>query len=270
MGNQSSKSETRSDMVNKTVTKVLLNSSNNCQQNSSNVQTINFDNIIADKGCSLNFSGISQKSQSAPNLSCAADNKNSATLQDEIKNDLDQKAKAETSGLAGAFISSSESKNISNLINDISKDINVSNLSNCVNTSLQQQTANFTNILGSCPAYCRDPKHVASPYDNCKVDFNNISQELLSKAVGNCMASNSGVVETSTKLDNALKQSAEAANKGINIAASLGSLCFWCICIVICLVLMGGAGGGGGGGSSGGGGGGGGFRISPEMMKMMM
>jgi len=275
MGGQQSRASTSIDLTNKVLTRVLLNSSNNCQQNSSNVQTINFDNIRADAGCSLNFSGISQKTRSAPNLVCAADNKNNTALMDEIKNDLQQTAKAETSGLAGALFSSSDSNNTANVVNEVVKNIDITNLSNCVNTSINQNTSNFTNIIGSCPAYCRDPKHVASPYDNCKVDFNNISQDLLSQAVGNCTANNAGLVSATNKLDTAIKQEAEAKNTGINIAASLaGSLCFWCIIIIICSVLMGGAGaGGGGGGGSGGGGGGTNISISPEMMRtaaMMM
>jgi hypothetical protein len=265
MGNQSSKSTNSAEIVNKALTQVLMESSNNCKQNTANLQTIEFSKIKADKGCSLNFSNISQKAMASPNFTCSSDTQNSSAMADQVKNELEQSAKAETSGLSGAFISSSESNNMIRAINDISKNINIKNLSDCVSDTLQKQTANFTEITASCPAYCRDPNHIAGPYDNCKTDFNNLSQELISKAVAQCSASNQSLSQATTTFDNTMKQVSEAKNKGINIAASLGgSLLFWCcICIICIFFFMPGFGGDGGSGSSSTE-----IKISPEMATM--
>jgi hypothetical protein len=59
-----------------------------------------------------------------------------------------------------------------------------------------------------------------------------------------------------------MKQVSEAKNKGINLAASLGSSClFWCCICIICIFFFmpgfGGDGGSGGGSTE--------IKISPEM-----
>lgn len=264
MGNQQSISNTVNDTVNKALTNVMMSSSQNCGQNTSAVQTMNFENLTFDKGCRGAFTDISQKAEQSPNFSCAMDAKNSQELLSQFKTQLDQNAQSKVSGIGGALNSQAISNSINKLENEISNNINISNVATCVQDNLSQQTMNFKNMQVSCPIYCGDLSQCKDlppslcDMSQCKVPFENISQNLVQKAVANCLSSNSNVQSAINTASSEIKQSTASENTGVNMLTSLIS--FLIPCLIICIIIsisssLGAVGGAGGAGGSGGPGG---------------
>lgn len=266
MGNQQSTASAVSDVVNKSVTNVLLNTSSSCKQSNTSVQKLDFSNITAGEGCSLNFNNISQTSTQTPNFSCSNSASNEQNLLNQFKTQLDQQAQSTVAGLAGALNSQSSSQIVNNLKNKIENNINISSVSQCVQDNIAKQKQNYNKIVASCPGYCRnlqqcvgvDPK--LCDMSKCSTNFSNISQAITQAAVGQCMSSNTNVTKAINDASNQISQIAKSENKGIDFAASLASLGVWFLPLIICVVLfcssmfgsiaasmMGGEGGGPGG-----------------------
>lgn len=247
MGLQSATSKAISETVNKSMTNVMMSSSASCSQTNVATQELNFNDIVAPTGCNLEFSGISQTSVQTPNFSCSSDNKNDTELSAKFKTELEQNAKAAVSGIGGAVVSKSDSETINKLTNEISTNINVSNVSSCVQDNLSQQKMQFGKIQTSCPAYCNDltmcKGELKSLCDmsKCTTSFKNISQSLTQAAVANCTSKNSNVQKIINEAASKLSQKAESKNEGINVFASLGSSMiplFACIALSVLLSVL--------------------------------
>jgi hypothetical protein len=248
MGNQQSISTVINDTINKSMTDVMMNSSQKCSQSNALVQTMNFDNIKSEPGCSLRFSNISQDAKQSPNFSCAQQAENSASLLSDFKTTLQQEADSKTGGLGGSINSQSISTVNNALINEVTSNINMNQVAECIQDTLAEQTTNFTNITGSCPSWCNNPalcggldSSVAAKLcdpSQCVVDFNNISQQLVQNAVGTCLSENSNVVESVAKASNDISQSAKSAATGIDPASFMASMLPSIISLCIVLVIL--------------------------------
>jgi len=249
MGNQQSRSNIINETINKSATSVFLNSSANCGQNNNVIQQLSFSNIKAGDGCNTEFDGITQISVQAPTFSCSSDIANETDLMAKFKTELQQNAKAEVSGLAGAVNSESIAEATNKLVNDISNNININSLSNCVQDNYVKQTADFNNISLSCPAYCNNPglcaglnptlaKLLCNP-DKCTNKFSNINQSIVQKAVGECVQKNSNIQKVIAEADTSLVQSAESKNTGIDIAEIVSSFGLSIMLPIIIMAVVG-------------------------------
>jgi len=248
MGNQQSISTVINDTINRSITNVMMNSSQNCSQNNNLVQTMNFDNIKSGPGCSLRFSNISQDAKQSVNFSCSMDSQNASSLLSDFKTTLEQEAASKTGGLGGSLNSQAISTAQNSLINEVTSNINMNQVSECIQNTLAEQTANFTNITGSCPSWCNNPSlcggldpsvavKLCDP-SQCVVDFNNVSQQLVQDAAGKCLSSNKAVSDAVTKASNEISQKATSAATGIDPASFMASLLPSIISIVIVLLIL--------------------------------
>ncbi len=240
MGNSQSTSQAVSDIVNTSMTNVLMSSSNNCGQNNSASQQLDFNDISAGQGCNLSFDGISQKLIQTPNFTCSSNSNNESQLMASFQSQLDQNANAAVSGLPSALNSQAISQTISKLKTDISNNIQINQVSNCVQNNIAEQKMKFGKISTSCPAYCNNPllcKGVESLCDmsKCTTKFSNISQDLTQAAVSSCLASNANLTKVISDVSNKISQTAESKNTGISMAGIASSLIP--LLIIVCIIL---------------------------------
>ncbi len=247
MGNQQSRSSIVQDVVNKSVSNVLMSSSSSCSQNNSMSQDLNISDIIVHGG-SLEVSGISQTGQQIPNFTCSSDSANSSSLANQFKTQLDQQATSALSGLGGAANSESNSSVVGNLKNEIEQNINISNVSKCVQDNLAKQKTNIGKFEINVPGYCATgcPPGYSCDMDACTVKVKDISQSLTQSAVGQCMASNQNLQQAINSASNQIKTSSVAENKGIDVAGMFNSLVsavtgpmkYFVIGIIVVIILV--------------------------------
>lgn len=240
MGNQQSSADIVNDVLNKTVTNVLIENSQNCSQNNTSVQDMSFNDISADEGCSINFSGISQTALVAPNFTCSSKQENNSELMNKLQTALGSEAESKLSGLAGALNSESRTTIKNKIVNEITNNINMSNVSSCVQDNLSKQKLQFKKIVASCPSYCRNVrqcKGVENMCDmsQCKINFTDINQSLTNKAVASCMSANENVQKIVNDVANDVTSSAKASNTGIDITMSYGVSI---VCSFVCLSII--------------------------------
>jgi hypothetical protein len=231
MGNQQSISRVINDTINKSLTNVVMNSSQTCQQVNASAQTLNFNNIQSN-GCTLNFSNISQETQQSPNFTCALKSENTSSLLSDFRTKLQQEANSKTSGVSGSLNNQAISEITNKLTNDITNNISITQMAECIQKTLDEQTQNYTNIKGVCPTWCNAPATCAQGLDpgialklcdtsQCVISFNNISQKLVQSAVGQCTSENKSVSDIVSKASNEIVQTATSASTGIDFLASL-------------------------------------------------
>lgn len=235
MGAQQSTSVAVSNVITKSATNVLMKNANSCSQNNTSIQSMNFDHISAGQNCKLGFTNIKQEAVQIPNFTCSSSQAQSSNLQSMFANALQQAAKAETSGMPIFSSSSSNSAILSNVVNNISTNVNMTNTSECVQNNFAQQKLDFSNIASECPFVCGQqidftkisPEQLEVLNKLCTVQFGDISQLMVQKAVASCMADNKAIQEAITKVDNVVKQEATSSSSGlfsgISTNASIGS-----------------------------------------------
>lgn len=248
MGNQSTTAETISKTVNNAITNVMLQNSSSCGQNNTSVQNISFSNIKTGPGCSLDFSGISQTSTQTPNFSCSSDSNQSSSLQTALSAALTQAVKSESSGISGALLSDTHVKSTSDIINNITNNVNVSNVSSCVQSNLSSQEQVYNTLTSSCPAFCNSgtiptTQVEVDAYKLCTVNFNNINQTLTQAAVAKCTANNSALTNAINQAAVTVSQEASSESTGfLNITKIAGDITGVVGGVVnayiICLVLI--------------------------------
>lgn len=228
MGQQSSV-QAQTDIVSNALTNILMKNAQECSQNTSIVQSLEFNDI--ESTCPLIFSGINQDAKIVTNFSCAQDSSNSADLLNKFKTELDQDLKAQTSGIAGAAYSQSKVDVINKLKNDIKNNIDISNIAKCVNTSIGDQKIKFGKIklTGKCP------KDIFGR--EIQTEFKNIGQKIVLENVAKCVQANKNLSKLSNELDNSVKTKASAILEGINPAVS-ASGSFSCLSIIVICVII--------------------------------
>lgn len=237
MGAQQSTSNVINDTVNKSISNVLVSSSSNCAQNNTLENTQIFKNITADEGCSLTFTNISQTAQQSPNFTCSSDSKNDSQLATQFKNDLQQEVDKKVSNFPIGY--ASDASTITNkLVNDITNNINISNVSSCVQDNILKQKQEFDSIKGSCPSYCKpnsqmcvdlakvSPTLAGSICDmsKCNVEFNDITQSAVQNAVGNCLSSNANYQSILGEASTELSQVSKSENTGVDLGGIVESI----------------------------------------------
>ena len=239
MGNQQSTTSTINDTINKAVSNVLMSSSSNCAQNNSSNQTISVSNIHANN-CGLNVSGISQTSTQTPNFTCSSDSQNSADLQNQFKTQLQQQAESQVKNLGGALNSQAVSSAVNTLTNSVENNINISQVSSCVQNNIASQNIQVNGVTATCPGYCTTgcPTGYTCDLANCSVNITDISQNLTQAAVGSCLATNKSLASAVTTAANSISQSASSTNSGIDIVSLLSSFGTFYIAIIVGIVVI--------------------------------
>ena len=225
MGAQMSTAKTETVSVSKIVTDIIMSSSQNCAGAINSNQEMTFSNIKT-RGCSLNFSDISQDANISQNFSCAQNSDNSSELQSKLKLGLDAAAEAATKGMTiGA--NSSNSETITNLKNDVMTNVNVSSIANCVASAI----ANQKILFGKIEADCRGS-------DDKSVTFNNIKQLITLTQVAKCIQENQQALQSVNAFENELKVKTSATTSGIDLPSLLASFGSGLIpCIIICILI---------------------------------
>lgn len=203
----SSASTVLTNTVNDAVTSVVMTNSSNCTAKTGNSQELSFSDIDA-KGCSVDFSNITQDMKVNQNFSCLQESGQSADIVNKIMQEIEAKAKATTAAFP---IGSSESTTVTNTLNRIRSDVKLENIANCVAESINNQKQKFEKIRVECPP--SDPK----------LTFKNIGQKLIATQVAKCSQGNKQLAEIATELDQQFKVSAESTT-GIDFFGSLSSL----------------------------------------------
>lgn len=227
MGNQTSTSEIIMDVVNKATTNVMMSNSSKCAQNNTQSPSIEISNIdTSGTGCSINVSGISQTAVQTPSFSCLNDSSQTADLQSQLRTALQNEADSAVSGLGGALNSEAVSKATTKLQNIVETNVNISNLSSCIQNNLQNQDFKLNFLKSGCPRYCDTgcPTGFTCDMNKCNLNINNISQTATQAAVTNCTSKNTVLNNGITDISNDLSQSAKSKNSGIELFASLTSL----------------------------------------------
>lgn len=246
MGNQQSSTTIINDTVNKAATNVLMNSSSECSQNNSLSQIQVFKNISGAKGCSPNFSS-DQSAQQSPNFTCASDSKNESDLLTKFENELTQQAEAQAKNfvVGNAETRASTSNKI---VNDVLTNINISNLSTCIQDNMATQSQSLEGIEYGCPAYCGNPElcrvflEFGHPelcdQDKCIVHVADLAQAAVQSAVGNCLSKNTNLQKAIN--DNAITttQVSNSKNTGVDVAEIVSSFTGPIIAIGVVVVIM--------------------------------
>lgn len=252
MGAQQSTSNIINDTVNQSISNVLISSSSNCAQNNTLENTQIFKNITPDEGCSLSFTNISQTAQQSPNFTCSSNATNDSQLATQFKNDLQQEIDKKVSNFPIGY-ASDVSEITNKLVNDITNNISISNVSSCVQNNMLQQKQEFDTIKGSCPSYCNkgnsqmcvdlakiSPSLAATTCDmsKCDITFNNITQSSIQSAVGNCLSSNSNYQSILSETATELSQVSKSENTGVNLSSVLTASFLPLLIIGIVVVLV--------------------------------
>lgn len=225
MGKQSSTSEVMTEALNRAITNVLMENSSSCRGDNSQIQEMSITDITAGEGCSLDISGVDQTAKQSVNFSCAVKQENETSLATAFAQQLEQESNAAVSGIGGAVVSESNSKVIANLKNEIVNNINMKNVAECVNNTLQRQKLELGKYKTSCPAVCTNPNPPPG-IDLEKVCTNKItdvSQEAVQEAVSECTMGNVSVNKIINQASSKIEQSSIAENTGVNPAVSASS-----------------------------------------------
>ena len=225
MGAQFSKAQTETNIVNKSVTNVIMKSSQNCSANITSNQELTFSDIKT-RGCNVNFNDISQEADISQNFSCAQESSQSADLQSKLKTELDAQTAAVTKGFT-VGMNSSESKTLTNLKNSVVANIDVSSIANCVANIIASQKLEF----GKLDIDCRGA-------NDKSLNFKNIKQKITMTQVSKCIQNNPQASKAVADFENKLKISTSAKTEGIDALASLASVLIPCIISVILSVII--------------------------------
>jgi len=249
MGNQTSTSESVMDVVNKATTNVMMSNSSQCSQTNSQAPAIKITDLDSSgTSCNINVSNVSQTAIQTPSFSCLSDSNMSADLSSQLKSAIKNEADSAVSGIGGALNSEAVSKATTKLQNIVETNVNISNVSSCVQNNLQTPELFIQRLKSGCPRYCEigcndqisDAK-CAIMMKNCTLNVDNISQTATQAAVANCVSKNTALTTAVSEIANDLTQSATSKNTGVDLFASLasvgGSMFPAIISIVLCIII---------------------------------
>lgn len=211
MGASQAKSISVNKITQDIVTNVMVKNTNECAIKNNNNQEMTFSNIKA-IGCALDFSNIHQKINISQDFSCTQNNQNNQNLQNEIMNKLNNELQSKITGLQ-IGLSNSETQVYNENILNIKNNIDVNNLSKCIASSIQNQKLNYGKIEIDCTSLPENMK---------KIQFNNLSQTIISTQVAKCIQGNENVTESINNLQNLIDNKLKSSNEGINVFGIFG------------------------------------------------
>lgn len=238
MGNQQSVSENISTTINKSMTDILMESSQSCSQNNNLAQTLTLNNIDSSgTNCRINISDNKQEAVQTPNFTCSQQTQQDNDLMAKLQTKLQQEAESKTSGVPLGS-SKAISANVANVVNEIETNVKISNVAKCVQDNSLSQDMVIKNIKSGCPGYCKKGCKDGYTCDMslCELKISNLGQVATQAAVAKCLSSNSQLNKVINDASTEISQSAKSATEGVQMAASSGVSCIIC-CIIISIII---------------------------------
>jgi hypothetical protein len=199
MGATESKAISVSKITKNALTNVIQKSTQECKSINNNNQIMSFTKFTC--GGDLDISNLNQSISVTQNFSCALNSQQNSELQsklkEEIKNNLESTAKGQAIGEIDS-LSMAYTTSINNIVNNI----DMTQISSCVATSIQNQNieVNGFKVKGNC-------------------NIHNINQEIISNQVAKCLsandAANKAIADMQSLLDNDLKSKSVGMDLGM-------------------------------------------------------
>jgi len=212
-----SKTKTETNILNESITNVLLEISSTCKAEVNNTQSVtskrSFSNINNTTIDARYIQGIKSKL----NFSCIQNTNIENTLKDKISREIDNVIEKKTTGFGGkSVIDASEQEIITNLKTTITKNIDIKSLTECLVAIKNSQSivdeVDFTNISGS------------------NIDAT-ITQKLVEEAVFKCTQSNKAITDASFELNEIIKSKTTSTSEGMDFG--------YIFMIIIALIIVG-------------------------------
>lgn len=205
MGAAVSKNFSSIDILNESLTTVIMDSSINCSVQQSSNQDLSF-NDLKFKYCDVNIKDINQSTKLSTNVTCAQDINQNSLLQNKFLNELNQKLESKVKDVSiSPGLSITESVN--NFKNVVRNNISITNIANCVANTISSQKLAFEKLEFEC-------------YRGQKINISNVQQSIVSNIISKCTQSVQSVVVAAADLDNKVKQNNTSTTQGMNPALS--------------------------------------------------
>lgn len=205
MGAAISKNFSSIDILNESLTKIIMDSSVNCSVQQSSNQDLSFSDLNF-KSCDVYITDINQSTKLSTNLACAQDISQNAMLQTKFLNELNQKLEATVKDISiSPGVSVTESVN--NFKSVVTNNISVTNISNCVANTISSQKLAFQKLDFECEK-------------GQKIVISKVQQSIVSNIISKCIQSIQSVVVAATDLDNKVKQINSSSTQGMNPVVS--------------------------------------------------
>lgn len=209
------------DVVNKSLSNIIMTNESIAKTESNNTNSATFGDIDNECG-TLNIT-VDQDIDLKQSLNSINENLNSSDIINQLKNDLSNEAESKLSGIA---FGDSNATAITNLVNDITTNVDLSNLSSCVASETSQNFAKFGNIRSKCVP--------GQPPPTSNI---NVLQNIVIDQIATCNSKNTNLNKICNTIDNTVKNKAKAINEGIKL--DLLSLFLIPIILGICMLLFG-------------------------------
>lgn len=190
MGAQVSSSMDFSKAVTNAVASAVITNNSSCNTSAIQNQSINFGTV---KG-NFTIAGAELGQTSSVNLSCLQESSNSADLASKIMNNLKQAAQAEASG-QNIGVQISNSMAVSDIVNNISQSINITNIKACLASSNQSQVIGAENVGGN-------------------VNLTNIKMSQAVNLVASCIQKDATTAKLMNQLSNTIQQETKSSTSG--------------------------------------------------------
>ena len=226
MGAAVSKNFSSIDILNESLTNVIMDSSVNCSTQQSSNQDLSF-NDLQFKYCDVNINDVSQSTKLSTNLTCAQDVTQNSLLQNKFLNELNQRLEAEVKNIT-ISPSFALTESINNFQNIVKNNVSVTNISTCVANTISSQKLAFQKLDFEC-------------YPGQKINISNIQQSIVSNVISKCTQSIQSVVVAAADLDNKTKQNNTASSQGLDpivSGLSTASSVFFSIIFLFFLLLV--------------------------------
>ena len=247
MGQQQSAATAITSAINKSLTKVMMDSSTACGQNNAASQNFSLTGIDAGN-CNVNVKS-NQVMVQKPNFTCTSTSQQNSALQTALKATLKSEAEANNAGIGGVSSNARTYLN-STAIQDVTNDIDIKSTATCIQNNLASQNAVINAIKSSCPKICGQtmPATFTTPAQikawgdtiNEACNFNvGSAQDLTQTATASCLAENSQLQNTINKVAAEITQEAAATNTGLQLPSLTSSYIGSAIsCVIVCLMIV--------------------------------
>lgn len=211
------------EIIQNSVTDVLMQNSSTCNQSNTNTQAISLEGAVFEN-CEVDIGRINQTMNISSNFTCDQLNMNNADLQNKLEQAIKKNLESEAN--AGLGIAVSQNVSLSSSLTNVVNNINMSNIANCAANAMQSQNLNMSKIKITCTD------------KNPRANIHDITQSIISNVVSNCLQTNPATVTAinslQTKIDETAKASATGLFGGEMFAGIMG--------IIILIIVIGVAG----------------------------
>lgn len=229
MGPAISKSFSATDILNESISNVIMNSASECASNTNISQNMTIDGLT-NYGCPLD---LSQEINLNANFSCMQSNDMSSELQTKLANQLDEKLSAALSGLNLGVFSKAEAESIVNIKNNILVNVDMNAISKCVANTLINQNMAIKNLTLDCST-----AEKLQSFQNT-----GIKQVIAANLVTKCIQANSQLAAALTELETAIAKKQEAESAGSELFPTkyivYGLIFFAIFALIVVAIIVG-------------------------------